>query len=48
MYKWLQLAKILSKFYRKELKVADGDATIISFPFTLGRFLAYEFPDQKI
>ena len=32
MYNWLQLAKILSKFYRKELKAAEGDATIISLP----------------
>ena len=48
MYNWLQLAKILSKFYRKELKAAEGDATIISYPLTLGRFLAYELPGQKI
>ena len=48
MYNWLQLTKILSKFYRKELKAAEGDAAIISFPLTLGRFLTYELPDQKI
>ena len=47
MCNWLQLAKIFSKFYRKELKAAEGDAIIISFPLTLGRFLAYELPDQK-
>ena len=46
MYNRLQLAKILSKFYRKELKAAEGDATIISLPLTLGRFLAYEPPDH--
>ena len=45
MYNWLQLAKILSKFYRKELKAEEGDATIIFFPLTLGLFLAYEHPD---
>ena len=45
MYNWLQLAKILFKFYRKELKAADGDSTMISLPLTLGRFLAYELPD---
>ena len=45
MYNWLQLAMILSKFYRKELKAAKEDATIIYFPLTLGRFLAYELPD---
>ena len=48
MYNWLQLAKILSKFYRKELKAAEGDATIISLPLNLGRFLTYELPDQKL
>ena len=48
MYNWLQLAKILSKFYRKKLKAAEGEATIISFPLNLGRFLAYELPDRKI
>ena len=47
MYNWLQQAKILSKFYRKELEAADGSATMISFPLTLGRFLADELPDQK-
>ena len=47
MYNWLQLAKILSKFYRKELKTAEGDAITISFPLTLGSFLACEIPDQK-
>ena len=48
MYNWLKLAKILSKFYRKELKAMEGDVTVISFPLTLGRFLAYETPDYKI
>ena len=48
MYNWLQLAKILSRLYRKELKAAKGDATIIFFRLTLGRFLAYKLPDQKI
>ena len=48
MYNWLQLAKILSKFYRKKLKAAEGEATIISSPLNLGRFLAYELPDRKI
>ena len=48
MYNWLQLAKILSKFYRMELETAEEDATIICFALTLGRFLAYELPDQKI
>ena len=48
MYNWLQLAKILSKFYRKELKTAEGDAITISFPLILGRFLTHEIPDQKI
>ena len=47
MYNWLQLAKILSKFYRKEFKAAEGDATIISFPLTLGRFLEYEHSEKK-
>ena len=48
MYNWLQLAKILFKFYRKELKAAEGDATTIFIPLTLGRCLVYELPDQKI
>ena len=48
MYNWLQQAKILSKFYKKERKAAEGDVTMISLPLTLGRFLAYELPDQKI
>ena len=48
MCNWLQQAKILSKFYRKEREAAEGDATMISLPLTLGRFLTYEFPDQKI
>ena len=48
MYNWLQQAKILSKFYRKEREAAEGDTTMISLPLTLGRFLAYELPDQKI
>ena len=48
MYNWLQMSKILSKFHRKELKAAEGDATIIFFPLTFGRFLAFELPDQKI
>ena len=48
MYNLLQLAKILSKFYRKELKAVEGDATIISFPLDLSRFLAYELPDQEM
>ena len=48
MYNWLQISKILSKFHRKELKAAEGDATIIFFPLTFGRFLAFELPDQKI
>ena len=48
MYNWLKLAKILSKFYRKELKAMEGDVTVIFFPLTLGRFLAYETPDYKI
>ena len=39
MYNWLQLAKILFKLYRKEIKIVEGDATII---------LTYELPDQKI
>ena len=46
MYNTLQLAKILFKFYRKELKAAEGDATITSLPFALSRFLAYEPPDH--
>ena len=48
MYNWLKLAKILFKFYRKELKATEGDVTIISFLLNLGRFLAYETPDYKI
>ena len=48
MYNWLQQAKILSKFYRNERKAAEGDATMISLPQTLGRFLAYELPDQNV
>ena len=48
MYKWLHLAKILSKFYRRELKAAEGDAAKILLRLTLGRFLAYELLDQKI
>ena len=28
VYNWLQLAKILSKFYRKELRAAEKDATM--------------------
>ena len=48
MYNWLQLAKILSKFYRKEFKAAEGDATTIFIPLTLARCLVYELPDQKI
>ena len=48
MYNWLQLAKILSKFYRKEIKTAERDTTIISFPLAMGRVLTYELPDQKI
>ena len=48
MYIWLQQAKILSKFYRNERKAAEGDATMISLPQTLDRFLAYELPDQKV
>ena len=48
MYNWLQQAKILSKFYRNERKAAEGDATMISLPQTLGRFLAYELPDQTV
>ena len=47
MYNGLQIAKILSKFYRKELKQEEGDVTIILFPLTLGRFLAYEVPDYE-
>ena len=47
-YIWLQQAKILSKFYRNERKAAEGDATMISLPQTLGRFLAYELPGQKV
>ena len=30
-----------------ELKAAEGDATIISLSLPLGKFLAYELPDQK-
>ena len=26
----------------------EGDATVISFPLTLGKFLAYVLPDQTI
>ena len=48
MYNCLQLAKSLSKFYKKELKAAEREATIISLPFTLDRFLAYEPPDQEL
>ena len=48
MYNWLQQANILSKFYTKERDAAEGDATMISLPLTLARFLTYEFPDQKI
>ena len=48
MCNWLQLAKILSKFYRKELKAAEGDAIIISFPLTLGRFLHMNFQTKNI
>ena len=48
MYNWLQQAKILSKFYRNERKAAEGDATMISLPLTLDRFLAYELADQNI
>ena len=48
MYNWLQQAKVLSKFYTKEREAAEGDATMISLPLTLGRFLTYEFPDLKI
>ena len=39
MYNWLELAKILFKFYKKEPKIVEGDAIII---------LIYELPDQKI
>ena len=48
MYNWIQQAKILSKFYRNERKAVEEDATMISLPWTLGRFLAYELPDQKV
>ena len=48
IHNWLQQSKILSKFYRKEPKSAEGDATMISLPLTLGRLLVYELPDQKI
>ena len=48
MYNWLQQAKILSKFYRNERKAAEGDAIMISLPLTLGKFLAFELPDQKM
>ena len=48
MYNWLQLVKILSKFYRKKSKAVEGDPTTISFSMTLGRFLAYEHSDQKL
>ena len=48
MYNWLQLAKILSKFYRKKLKAADGDSTIIPLPLTLGRFLACGLDASKL
>ena len=48
MYNWLQQAKLLSKFYRKEREAAEGDATMISLPLTFGRFSAYELPDQWI
>ena len=34
MYKLLQLANILSKFYRKELKAEEGNSSIIFFPFS--------------
>ena len=39
MYNWLQLAKNLSKFYRKELKTAEGDTTIISPSIDFGQVL---------
>ena len=39
MDNWLQPAKILFKLYRNEIKIVEGDATII---------LTYELPDQKI
>ena len=48
MYNWLQLKKILSKFVRKELKAVEEGTTMISFPLSLGRFLAYELPNQKM
>ena len=48
MYNWLLQAKILSKFYRKERKAAEGDATMIFLPLPLGMFLANKLPDQKI
>ena len=37
VYNWLQLTKILSKFYRKTPKAAENYATIMCFPLTLGR-----------
>ena len=48
IYNWLQQAKILSKFYRNERKAAEGDAIMISLPLTLGKFLAFKLPDQKM
>ena len=48
MYNWLRQAKILSKFYRNERKAAEGDAIMISLPLTLGKFLAFKLPDQKM
>ena len=48
MYNWLQQAKILSKFYRNERKAAEWDATMISLPLTLDRFLAYKLADENI
>ena len=47
IYNWLQLAKILSKFYKKKLKAEEGDATIISFLLALGRFWHVNFQTQK-
>ena len=48
MYNRQHLAKILSKFYGKDLKAGKRDTTIIFFLLPLGRFLAYELLDQKI
>ena len=47
MCNWLQLGKIFSQFYRYELKAVKEDAAVMSFTFTLSRFLTCKLPDQK-